>query len=323
MSPSPSNPMISETLRNDLSIVLPSLTARAPLDIASDILDKAVDLLSHSRAPAIVGLSNLSIEALREVIPLAERIRGRLLPLPTIGNRISTTQPVTESATLGHLFACDMIVWVGCDGGSGPVAQRIAERQLLGAFVDSSLDVVLRLRDDLTRNPTAGPFGACKRVAVVLKPDCDPRVISQWHKLAAQIQSRTRLCVFSLPANSMGGNERGVIETITWQTGVSPIGGGIDFSDGNPRWCPPADVLLKRGAIDLILDTSTESRNQTDISRTIPRIAINGNAIPGTAAQVMRCDGIVLWLCDDPATAAPDPAVTFFATLMRRIGTRT
>lgn len=312
------SPPPSDALRRDLALVLPHLAMAPSVTTTPDNLNHAADHIARSRAPAIVGLSNLSIEAIREAILLAERMRGRLLPFPTIGHRITATQPVTESASLGHLFACEMIVWVGCNGASGPIAERIAERQPLASFVDASLEVVLRLRGEWRINPVAEPIGKFKRVAAVLAPDCDPRVAGQWHKLAAQVQERARLCVFSLPDAEHGGNSRGVAETITWQTGVSPIGGGVDFSDGSPRWCPPAEELLKRGAIDLALATSPG----VPVPGNIQQITIDGTATRGTAARVMRCDGVVLWLCDDPATAPPDPAAAFFAALAEKIEAR-
>jgi hypothetical protein len=337
MSDSASNPAAHDALGRDLALVMPGLGEAAGADISAWIdgreaprdaaLDRCTDLIARSRAPAIVGLNHLTIEAIRETILLAEQVRGRLLPYPTIGHRLTATQPVTQGASLGHVLACEMIVWVGCAGESGPIAERIAERQPLASFVEASLGVVQRLRSEWKDNQTAEPIGRHKRVAVVLSWDCDPRVTSQWHKLAAQIQDRVRLSVFTLPNPETSANSRGVVETITWQTGVSPIGGGIDFADGSPRACGSADELLNRRVVDLLIDTTPAGIADAGV----PRITIGPRAVKdaavswavpgparGMAARVIRCDSVVLWLCDDPAAAPSDPAVSILAQLAEK-----
>src|SRR5690606_21362661 len=90
---------------------------------------------------------------------------------------------------------------------------------------------------------------------------------------------------------------------------------GIDFGDGAPR---PCSHELPRGAdvvVEFIGDDATSqfsgdvrritigpANSSAEVSFVTPGLAV------GLAAQVMRFDGIMLWLCDDPATAPPDPA---------------
>jgi hypothetical protein len=316
----------ADALRRDLALVLPGGEVR-PYDGAEtpaaiegrpvsieDAVNHAAELIDASRAPAIVGLNGLTIEAIREAIALAEAMRGRLLPEGT-GDPVVARQSVTQTATLGHVFASHMIVWVGCTGGDGPVANAIAERQLLGGFVEADLPTVLKLRESLRQPEATGPFAQHKRVAVVLHQGTDPRVASQWHKLAADVQKKLRVCVFQLP-HPDASNARGVIETVTWQTGLSPAFGGIDFGDGSPRACSAnasLDLVISAGAAGETRITIGPPDRRDLVSFSTPGLCA------GLAARVMRCDGIVLWLCADPATAPPDPAVEVLRVLRQRI----
>lgn len=262
-----------------------------------EALAQAAWLVAHSAAPAIVGLHRMSIEALREAVALAEHIRGRLLLRPGDAQPIASRLPVVQTATLGHVFASDLIVWVGRDMYSEdhPVAQAVAGRRLLASFVDASVDTVLALRERFEVDPEH------KRIAAVLPPGCDVRVVSQWHKLAAQVQDRVRLCVFSMPAMD-AANARGAHEVVTWQTGVSPAAaGGVDFADGAPRAC-------SHGPADLTID----ARDGLTIG---PVHFGTPGLVLGLAARVMRCDGVVLWLCDDPRKAPADPMVKLLGRL--------
>jgi hypothetical protein len=315
----------NEALGRDLALVFPHGEVRAyggePVQATIDGRVASVDdavahagkLIDACRAPGIVGLNSLTIEAIREAIALAEAMRGKLLPEGT-ADPVASRQPVAQTATLGHVFASQMIVWVGCNGGDGPIANAIAERQLLGGFVQADLASVLRFREELRKPDATGLLGAHKRVTVVLSHDADPRVVSQWHKLAAGMQKRVRVPVFQLPRPD-AANARGVIETVTWQTGVSPAFGGVDFAEG-PRACSAGaslDLVITAGAVDVDRITIGPPEHRDAIAFTTPGLCT------GLAARVMRCDGIVLWLCDDPATASADPAVELLRLLREKI----
>lgn len=336
----PASPPAADALCRDLALVLPEVRPATSVEIKATIagqsaslqaaLERAGELINASAAPALVGLHQLTIEAVREAIALAEKMRGRLLPWPGTADPAEARHPVVQTASLGHVFACQMIIWVGCDGASGAIAERIAERQLLAAFVDAGLETVERLRREMAANPAAEPIGKFQRVAAVLKPGCDLRVASQWHKLAAQMQPHVRFCVFPLPDPHASANARGAGETVTWQTGLSLAEGGIDFADGAPRRSPGGlDAAIRSSvrSIDLLIDmrvpTGCEAIQRIVIGPTSDPAADVSFVVPGLvtglAARVMRCDGIVLWLCDDPGRAPADPTVN----LLRQIRERT
>jgi len=288
---------LSESLRRDLSLVLPLDSERraAPGNWSRERAEETAAKIDASRSPAFVGLGDLSIESARWVIALAEKVRGKLLPSP-LPSDLSLGFPVTQTASLAYVFASDLIIWVGCTGGDGPIAQAIAERQLRAAFVEPTLDAVQNLRADFA-NGAGAPHDA-KRVGVVLGPSCDARVASQWHKLAAQVQQRFRVAVIRLPNIATFRNTRGVLEAITWQTGLSCASGGVDFADGVPRPCAPVEALRERHTID--------------------EFRFEGITVP-SAARVMRFDGVVLWLCDDPKSAPPDPVAAFIEAVYHRV----
>ncbi len=329
-------------LGRDLALVGPFL-ASPPVPIQSGAAEWAVPLkdvgeiaqaIRRSQAPAIVGLNSLSIEACRHAVAVAEVMRGRLLPWPLPGDNTHDHSSVTQTGSLGHIFASELIIWVGCSGGDGPIAEAIAAHQLLGALVPADLATVLNARRTMAADPKAAPIGSHRRVGVVLGPGIDPRVASQWHKLAAQVQTTTRMAVFALPDLAATGNRRGVLEVILWQTGQSCRTGGVDFADGAPRPCSDAQTQLDLGAIDLLIDTTLpEFPPATGLTGHVkhrivigPRVSAGPTAerlrhvtVPpltqGVAARVMRCDGVILWTCADPAQAQPDSAAAFFQAL--------
>ncbi|MEX2216819.1 MAG: hypothetical protein WD768_22080 [Phycisphaeraceae bacterium] len=356
-----------DAILNDVSLVLgaPSrqggairaqLTAMTdgktvPLEFA---IARAKQLIESSTAPAIVGLNGLTLEAVREAVALAERHRMKLLPMP-LPDPIAARQTVMQTATLGHAMAADLQVkrestarlaidpppappWEG--GESEVTPDDLADR--IDAFITArvpnalfmpvdDLDAVLALRTKVRElgakvftDATALPV---KRVIVLLPHDCDPRAVSQWHRLAVEVQQELRLAVLSLPSPD-AGNIRGVLEVITWQTGLSCATGGVDFTDGSPRPCAGAVSLLARGAIDLVIDTGLRALPDALSNKVTHRIRIGPEpdakaavsfVTPGLslglAAQVMRFDGVMLWLGDDATGAQSDPAVE----LLRRI----
>ncbi len=342
---------ISPELRQDLSLVLP-LVQRAKGTAISAYLagrevsvDEAVaragDLIKVSVAPAIVGLSGLTIEAVREAVALSERLRARLLPLPA-GDPIAWRMSVMQTATLGHACAVDLRVAFRdeVEGTHNPINEAIASRVPNTLFVQGNdLDALLKLRM-LVREQGASAITSMtalpvKRVVVALPASVDVRIASQWHLLAAQLQSELRVSVITL--SEMGklhaaGNRRGVLEVITWQTGLSCATGGVDFADRAPRPCADAATLLSRGGLDVVVDTGLLPVETSLLSSVKHRIRI-GDAVDATAdvcfvtpglrvglrARVMRFDGVILWLCDDPSPqggAMDDPVVGLFARWM-------
>ncbi|MEX0777644.1 MAG: hypothetical protein WD042_18210, partial [Phycisphaeraceae bacterium] len=303
----------SEALLRDLSLLgavcrrAADLELRATCDGKAVTLDAAVaqtrQLIADAKCPAIVGMNTLTIESTRQAVALARSIDAALLPWPLPSDPVTARQPVTQTATLGHVLSSQMILWVGCDDEvrSHPLAQRIAARQPLEAQVAADLITIQKLRDSHRANPDAGPIGQFKRVTAILPAGCDPRIASQWHKLAADLQRQVRLCVFHLP-HPRAGNIKGVCEAITWLTGVSPAAAGVRFVAGQTQACSDAATLLKNGAVDLVIEMHDGELDWRDLS--LSRISIGPAAqpdsvvafitpglTPGVAAQVMRCDG--------------------------------
>ena len=225
--------------------------------------------------------------------------------------------------------------------GVGPfVSDRIDEaitaRVPNTLFVGGDLDTILALRRtargkgeraaELFTDATALPV---KRMVVLLPHDVDIRVAGEWHKLAAQVQREIRVAVLSLP-HPQAANLRGALEVITWQTGLSCATGGVDWADGAPRPCAGAANLLPRSACDVVIDAGWSPmptawrrsvRHYIRISAAIDADAdvcfVTPGLALGVAARVMRFDGAILWLCDDPTPGAAlhDPAVD----LLRRL----
>lgn len=338
---------ISDALRRDLSLVLPvvrpaprdgvRVTARGQPVSMEQGLTIAGRLMRDSGAAAVAGLSMLSIEAARFAIALAEALRGRLLPWPAPPAGLEPL-PVTQTATLGHVFASDFILKPGPDRwcADHPIAAAVAERVLHSVFIPSGLDDLLKLRRQVRQRGAAAltdiTMQPLRRLAVVLPPGTQAPMVSQWHKLAAELQRQVRVCVFVLPEMKTFGNLRGVIEAATWQTGVSLARqGGIAFLDGAPRACPDLGKLTVAQALDLLIEAGPAPAPLPSAADQLPRIRIGDVMDPaaevcfltpglalGLAARVMRCDGIVLWLSDDPARAPADPAVNILQSLLER-----
>jgi hypothetical protein len=133
------------------------------------------------------------------------------------------------------------------------------------------------------------------RLAVVLPPATRSEIISQWHKLAAEVQTDIRMCVLPLPDLATYMNTRGALEVIAHLTGAYGTFGhrrepDVAIECGTRSGAPKRIVI---GAAD---DTA-------DLCFAAPGLAM------GLSAQVVRFDGIPMWLCDDPKAAPPDPAV--------------
>ncbi|MCE9589358.1 MAG: hypothetical protein K8S99_02410 [Planctomycetes bacterium] len=317
--PKPSTDGISDALRADLAMVLPEIPCGGGTAIEA-MAGPLAEALSKAKAPVIAGLGTMSIEAVIRAVELMRDVRGRVLPWPLTAGTSRGPMSVTQTATLGHVFASDLVIWVGCTGADGPIAEAISSHQLRAALAPPTLEAVLGLRAALATNPRAEPIGNWKRVAVVLAPGCDERVVSQWHRLAAHVQQSVRVAVIQLPDIPSRRNIRGACEVITMLTSLSCDAGGVDFADGTPRPCPDVATLLSLNAIDLLIDTTP-----SPIEGLLPparHVRLNPSALMAvpSAARVMRFDGVMLRLADDPDSAPPDPAAMLFSAVRKRLG---
>ena len=319
-------------MRRDLSLVVPvaqpydGRPVKAAVDGASVSVDAAVaraaGMLRTCRAPAVVGLRALTIEACREAVHLAEAVRGALFVDGCARQAMPGHEPVIQTATLGHVLAAERVITVAVDEGH-PVVQRLRERRVSIDAAPSDLSGVVTLRT------ARKAFDGAARVAVLIGPRVDPRIASQWHRLAVGVQRQVRVAVVPLPGAD-AANARGAAEVVTWQTGVAPSACGVDFADGAPRRGGSFDSRARRGAFDVVIDFeqgmaaaaegtariaigSDDAGGQAAVRFSTPGLAL------GVAARVMRFDGIVLWLSDDPATAPPDPTVALLKQLREAV----
>ena len=315
-------PPVSQALRRDLALVLPEVTvarsttvqayARGAPVALGEAVSAAGALLAASGAPVICGLSMLTLEAGRQIVALSRRTGAALLPWPPWASAAVTAGPI-HTATLGHVYGCDLVLEIGfdSDGAEHPIRAAIAERVPHVLRSDAGgADVQTQLR-------TGGALALAQlvgrpvqRLAALLPAEAPPPVRRQWHEVAAECQQQLRLCVLVLPDLTIAGNQRGLSEVIAWQTGGLPVTGASDLA--------AADLLIEAGLAEVDLDRPPGARricigqrpdDAADLSFVTPGLAL------GLAARVMRCDGVVLWLCDDPAAAPPDPCVGLLARL--------
>ena len=356
-----------ETLRKDLSLVLPADCLDMPSGTAADgkseevtsSLRRVAALIDEAKAPAIVGLNGLTIEAVRLAVQLARRIGAKLLPLPFSQEQsMGAFVPTQMTATLGEAIAADLkIVPRSCEALQGnPIDTYIADHVPNQLFVDPGFDALLALRQQIELRGssviTETTSLEVKRVVVVLPASTNARVISQWHLIACKIQHALRLSIVLVPDVSSAGNLTGAIETMTWMTGVAPTRGGLDFSSVKdvevarpmplPKPCAFADVLMEQGAIDLVIDTGLLPKRRCEKVKHWVRLGREDDAanqsdvhlktlgLPlGLRGRVMRFDGVTLWLCADPSCATngaqisgviDDPAVKKISHLLEVVG---
>ena len=324
----------------DLSLVLPSIRSAGSAQVngylgadaaeLSDAVARAAQLLRAAAAPAVIGLEYLTIEAVRQAVLLAQTTRGRLLPQRPI-DPARARQAVTWSMTLDQARRCDVWIRVGAaDKKLDQVEQHISDGmtrvhgdQVLVKTEQATLEAVLQHRAAATDD--AGQWlrsvlkPSARSVVVTLAPDCDARVVSQWHKLAADVQQDVRMAVMELAAAD-AANARGADEVVVWMSGRSLAAGGIDFADQQVPTCNAVDVAVTVGKVvtdvPQRISIGAELDSRAQVSFVTPGLA------SGLAARVMRFDGAILWLCADPSTAPPDPTVQLLTDLRQAIGTR-
>ncbi len=301
-----------------------------PID-RGEAVEQAVECLRAAEAPGVIGLHQLTMEAARAAVLLAAALRGRLLP-----SAQSLPLRVEHAGRIDEVMGADLVLKVAFVEERGAVAAAVTAKGLPAIELDCDLETVLALRAHLrgegadeaaTASATpirqaADMITAARRVGVVLSAGTDDRVVSQWHKLASDVQSKVRMSVLQLPADA-AANERGAAEVVRWLTGLSITQAGVDFAGDEPRPCPaaPADVLIDFSQADAGVGGRRIVVGPARDKSAAVNFITPGPAM-GLAARVMRCDGVMLWLCDDPSTAPPDPAVALLDELRNQLEDR-
>lgn len=335
---------LSKDLRFVFSRALPIHDENGPqaaiageLTTIENAIEKAVDRVRSSVAPAIVGLGGLSIEAAEQAITLAEQLRAKLLPHPSM-DPVQVRQRVSFHAGLAEAMNADLrvvtneLIQPGETGQSEKVLASLTlavDERVPNALFMAVADIkaVVQLRQALAaegvnaiRKLTSLPVN---HVIVMLPPTVDARVVSQWHLLAANMQATLRISVITTPCAD-AGNIRGVIEVIAMKTGLNAWANGIDFATGQAVPCAQLATHIERNACDMIIDTgiapfaenaTIRMSHDADDAKQCD-VWFRGGLCRGIAARVMRFDGSMLWLCDDPQSSLPDPTVE----LLKRIG---
>lgn len=313
---------------------------------------EAGNLIAKSTRTAWVGLHPLTLESLRTVVTLAQQTAGCLLPRPHFDSPLRLTRPVTQLGTLGHLMSCDLILGIGVKRNQLPVKLQLAASafEALPDTLQSIVELATAVHEDLlagddsshTNTLPPHPFSKLlsryKTVGVVLAPECDERVISQWHQLAAALQQKCRTAILELP-HSETLNARGVQAVIAWRTACSIATGGVDFHTGKPRPCsqwsamlsPPDSQHAADLIADLIIDTSLYPlQHKSEQTPDAPRLAdviriasspsphakysfVVPDISPGMAGRVMRHDGLILRLAHQSQHALPDLTAALLA----------
>jgi formylmethanofuran dehydrogenase subunit B len=314
-----------------------------PADRAA-ALAAAAELLRSAGSPAVIGLTGLTVEALREAVPLAETLRGLLAPWPPDPTRNWGHAAPDIARTWGAIAdAAELAVFWGADPDQ--THPRLRERLrltdertlVLPGEPDVATAVALRMHFEKAGPPVAAlssRLAAVRSAHIFLTraAGADAVLVGQLQLLAARLLPVCRLSVGVLPDSV---NARGATEVLTWQTGFP---GPTGFAGGAPQYRPgvwEADRILADGLADAVvtadLDADTlpaEARSRLARTRRIvisPREDPSADVcfvIPGLDprldAHVVRPDGIMLRLAG-AGPGFPDPAAEVLADLRRAL----
>ncbi len=322
-------------------------------------LQRAADLLVSARAPAIIGLYRLSLEAIGLAITLAERLGATLVVGDYPSSPSPGEHPVSIVTTHAGARSSNLLILVnGATPPKSPDGESMPQTIMtMGGHLDDVLQLRAALENTSNTTPASRAVSArsdspyateianalrnATRATVLLPHTIDPRTAGQWHALAADQQTATRIDGLHI-THANAGNARGVAEVVAWRTGATVAFGAVDCSTNPPtprRIATGGDALQAFDAVlEFVDDRSTESAAGTrlrvthvtvtrkaasDAARTSPvRIDVPPTHNP-TAARVMDADGVVRWSCDDPTVADTDPACAILEQLIGHIPSST
>ena len=329
---------------------MPGFTSRAwshgKLIPQDDALTQVRQLLQSSKAPGILGLTLVTVEAVSAAVQLARQLSAWLSPWPPDPIRFWGQHAPDLALSRAELEqAADLVLYLGFENGVDAVQPRHRERHLSRGLglnrrqmdicwpPSERLQNIIQLRLHLQRQEPL-PAELKQLAEAIASSRCvqlffnaqlahdDPRYIEQWQHLAAQQRQHRRMGVSLLGST---GKARTVTETLTWLTGYP---GPLFFAGDTIRYLPDigeVDQLLERQALDTVLWLGTRA---TQPVKNVKQIVIAADPphdvevaidVPGLHhqldAHLVRGDGVMLRLAgNNPGT--PDPMAELLTSLL-------
>lgn len=309
-------------------------------------LTLARQLLQDSKAPGILGLTLVTVEAVTAAVKLAQQLSVWLSPWPPDPIRFWGHHAPDLALSRAELEqAADLVLYLGFENGVDAVQPRHRQRHLSRGpgLQRRQMDIrwspseryqnTIHLRLHLERQ--APLTTELKKVAeAIISSRCvqlffnaqlaqdDPHYVEQWQHLAAHQRKHRRMGVSLLGST---GKARTITETLTWLTGYP---GPLHFSTNMIRYLPhvgEVDQLIQLNALDTILWLGTRP---THAVKNVKQIVIAADPphevevaleVPGLHpsldAHLVRGDGVMLRLAGiNPGQA--DPMAQLLTSLM-------
>lgn len=312
----------------------------------SEAISQARQLLHSSKAPGILGLTLMTVEAVTAAVKLVQLLSAWLSPWPPDPIRFWGHHAPDLALSRAELEqAADLVLYLGFENGVDAVQPRHRERHLsrgLG-LKRRQMDIrwspaerqqnLVHLRLHLEQQaplhdhlqPLAEAIASSRCVQLFFNAQLaqdDPYYIEQWQHLAAHQRKYRRLGVSLLGST---GKARTVTETLTWLTGYP---GPLYIVENKTSYLPhigEVDQLLKQNALDTILWLGTRPTHpvknlqqiviaadpplDVDIALEVPGLH------PSLDAHVVRGDGVMLRLAGSNP-GQPDPMAELLTMLL-------
>lgn len=325
-----------------------------PLEAA---LKEAAHRLASAAMPTVMGLSESSVEALRQAVALTQTMRGIIAPWPCDPTRAWGQQTPDLGRTWAEIKHCDLLIFWRTDpvrfqprffdrlpvDGTRPRIALVANRDsenwshvnadtVLIVPATGDLAALRQLRLHLEKQEPLGRHAvklaellcAAKRCHVFLGSvsALDDLLTGQWQLLAAHLVNKVRISISPFAENM---TVKAATEVLTWLTGYP---GPVSFATGQPTYRPglwEADRLLTSGMTDVALCLGPCPVGQAAriwIDRQEHPDAEVSFLVPGLSplldAHVMRADGIPLRLAGT-SDAEADPVVSLLSRLRQAV----